>query len=91
LCPLLVDHSDTLGRLIKAKGGVAAGGTGIANWTQTYTFDRYGNKLTTVKSGITANSAAIPLDGLASQTYAAATNRITTSGTPIDRKAKENF
>ncbi len=71
---------DTLGRLIKAKGGVAAGGSGVANWTQTYTYDRYGNKKTTAKSGITADSQAIPLDGVASQTFAAATNRITTSG-----------
>ena len=75
---------DTLGRLIKAKGGVAAGGSGVANWTQTYTYDRYGNKKTTAKSGITANSQAIPLDGVASQTFAAATNRITTSGHEYD-------
>ena len=71
---------DTLGRLIKAKGGVAAGGSGVANWTQTYNYDRYGNKTTTTKSGITANSAAIPLDGLASQSFSSVTNRITTSG-----------
>ena len=75
---------DTLGRLIKAKGGVAAGGSGVANWNQTYTYDRYGNKKTTVKSGVTANSAAIPLDGLASQAYAATTNRITTAGHEYD-------
>ena len=76
---------DSLGRLIKSKGGAAAGGTGVANWTQNYGYDRYGNKTTTTKSGITANSAAIPLDGLASQTYQAATNRITTSGTTYDK------
>ena len=75
---------DTLGRLIKAKGGTAAGGSGTANWTQDYTYDRYGNKLTTTKSGVTANSAAIPLDGLASQTYQEASNRITTSGHEYD-------
>ena len=76
---------DTLGRLIKAKGGVAAGASGVtANWDQTYTYDRYGNKKTTAKSGITANSVAIPLDGLASQTYAAATNRITTANHEYD-------
>ena len=75
---------DTLGRLIKAKGGVAAGGSGVANWNQTYTYDRYGNKKTTAKSGVTANSAAIPLDGLASQAYAVATNRITTAGHEYD-------
>ena len=73
---------DTLGRLITAKA--VAGGSGVANWTQSYTYDRYGNKLTTAKSGITANSAAIPLDGLPSQTYQATTNRITTSGTTYD-------
>ena len=75
---------DTLGRLIKAKGGTAAGGSGTANWTQDYTYDRYGNKLTTTKSGVTTNSAAIPLDGLASQAYQAASNRITTSGHEYD-------
>ncbi|MFV0388657.1 MAG: RHS repeat-associated core domain-containing protein [Pyrinomonadaceae bacterium] len=55
-----------------------------ANWTQEYTFDRYGNKLTTTKSGITANSAAVPLDGLPSQNYDQTSNRITDSGTEYD-------
>ncbi len=47
-------------------------------------YDRYGNRKTTAKSGITADSQAIPLDGVASQTFAAATNRITTSGHEYD-------
>ena len=76
---------DALGRLIKARGGAATGAPSVtANWTQDYAYDRYGNKTTTTKSGITANSAAIPLDGLASQTYQASSNRITTSGHEYD-------
>ncbi|MFV0387187.1 MAG: RHS repeat-associated core domain-containing protein [Pyrinomonadaceae bacterium] len=76
---------DSIGRLIKAKGGAATGITGVtANWTQEYTFDRYGNKLTTAKSGVTENSAAVPLDGLPSQAYDQYSNRITDSGTEYD-------
>lgn len=87
-----VDHNkdrlyqyDALGRLITAKGGIAAGATGVtANWTQSYTYDRYGNKLTTSASGITANSMAVPVDGLASLSYTSSTNRISTSGYEYD-------
>jgi RHS repeat-associated protein len=75
---------DTLGRLIVAKGGVAAGGSGVANWTQNYTFDRYGNRQTVTASGVTANNQAVPTDGLASLSYNSQTNRITNSNYEYD-------
>ncbi len=72
-----VYEHDSLGRLIKAKGGLATGVTGVtANWTQSYTYDRYGNKETTSKTGTTEYGQAIPLDGLASLSYTSSTNRI---------------
>jgi RHS repeat-associated protein len=75
---------DTLGRLITAKGGVAAGGSGVANWTQNYAFDRYGNRTSVSSSGVTANNQAVPTDGLASLSYQTTTNRINTSGYEYD-------
>jgi RHS repeat-associated protein len=75
---------DTLGRLITAKGGVAAGGSGVANWTQSYAFDRYGNRQSVSASGVTANNQAVPTDGLASLSYQTTTNRINTSGYEYD-------
>lgn len=77
---------DTLGRLIKAKGGAATGVGGVtANWTQNYTFDRYGNKQTTTNTGYTANYQAIPLDGLPSQTFDMTSNRINEAGYSYDK------
>ena len=76
---------DTLGRLTTAKGGIAAGATGVtANWTQNYAFDRYGNRTSVTAAGITANSQAVPTDGLASLGYQTTTNRINTSGYEYD-------
>ncbi|MGI8467427.1 MAG: RHS repeat domain-containing protein [Pyrinomonadaceae bacterium] len=64
-----------------AKGGGATGVGGVtANWTQNYSFDRYGNRLSATPSGITANSAAVPADGLANLSYDQPSNRINTSG-----------
>ncbi|MBX3283303.1 MAG: RHS repeat-associated core domain-containing protein [Acidobacteria bacterium] len=72
-----VYENDALGRLIKAKGGAATGVSGpTANWTQDYSYDRYGNKTGTSVSGITADSNNVPLDGLASVSYDDASNRI---------------
>jgi len=72
---------DALGRLTKGKGGAATGITGpTANWTQAYAYDRYGNKSSVTATGITADGNAVPLDGLASLGYDAATNRITPNG-----------
>src|SRR5690606_33118992 len=72
-----VYEHDALGRLTKAKGGLAAGATGVtANWTQEYSYDRYGNKTGTSKTGVDKYSNAAPLDGLASVGYDTASNRI---------------
>ncbi len=68
---------DALGRLVKAKGGLAAGATGItANWTQEYSYDRYGNKTGTTKTGVDKYNSAAPLDGLPSVTYQTSSNRM---------------
>ena len=73
----LYEH-DALGRLATAKGGAAAYGTPTANWTQSYAYDRYGNRTNVAKTGITSDSQAVPLDGLANQSYDQSSNRITT-------------
>jgi RHS repeat-associated protein len=62
-----------------------AGATGVtANWSQTYSYDRYGNKLGATPSGVDQNSASIVADGLRSVTASTSTNRITTSGRQYD-------
>lgn len=72
-----VYEHDALGRLTKAKGGLAAGATGVtANWTQEYSYDRYGNKTGTAKTGVDKYNNAAPLDGLPSVGYNAASNRL---------------
>ncbi len=76
---------DSVGRMLVAKGGLAAGATGVtANWSQTYSYDRYGNKLGATPSGIDQNSTSIVADGLPSVTASTSTNRITTSGWEYD-------
>ena len=88
----LLDHNkdrvyehDALGRLTKAKGGLAAGATSVtADWTQEYSYDRYGNKTGTTKTGVDKFNNAAPLDGLASVSYTAASNRISNSNWVYD-------
>jgi RHS repeat-associated protein len=76
---------DTLGRLKTAKGGAAAGAVGAAaNWTQNYSYDRYGNRETVMASGITANSIAVPTDGIPTLSYNRPSNRINTLGYEYD-------
>ncbi|MEP6850421.1 MAG: RHS repeat-associated core domain-containing protein [Acidobacteriota bacterium] len=77
---------DALGRLTKAKGGLAADPTtGVnANWTQEYTYDRYGNKTGVTVTGIDDTAASIVSDGLPSLGYNTATNRISDSGWQYD-------
>ncbi len=76
---------DAVGRMLVAKGGLAAGATGVtANWSQTYSYDRYGNKLGATPSGVDQNSASIVADGLPSVSASTSTNRITTSGWEYD-------
>ena len=80
-----VYESDALGRLIKAKGGLATGITGVtADWTQDYSYDRYGNKTGTTATGITADSNAVPSDGLVGLGYNTASNRINTADWEYD-------
>lgn len=76
---------DTLGRLRTAKGGGATGVSGVtANWTQNYSYDRYGNRTNVAASGVTQNNSAVPTDGLPTQTYQAQSNRITTANYQYD-------
>ncbi len=69
---------DTLGRLIKAKGGTNE------RWTQTYTYDRYGNRTNIAATGTAADNSAIPTDGTPNLSYDSTNNRITTSGYQYD-------
>ena len=76
---------DTLGRLRVARGGAAGGGGAVAaNWTQSYFYDRYGNRLGTTANGVTANSQAVPSDGLSSLAYDQPSNHISTAGYVYD-------
>ncbi len=69
---------DALDRLTKAKGG-------INNlWTQTYTYDRYGNRTNVAATGVAADNSAIPIDGIPILAYDTTSNRITTSGFQYD-------
>jgi RHS repeat-associated protein len=73
---------DGIGRLLKAKGGLAAGATSVtANWTQEYGYDRYGNKTGVTASGVDQNNTTVPSDGLASLSFDSTNtnNRMTTS------------
>ena len=83
------DHSfefDALARMHYAKGGVQAGASGVtASWTQSYSYDRYGNKTGVSASGVDQNSASIPTDGLSSATADASTNRLNVSTWTYDK------
>ena len=77
---------DSVGRLMKAHGGLAAGATGVtANWTQTYTYDRYGYKTATSATGdLEDGFTRAPRDGLSSVSIDTANNRVNTSGWEYD-------
>ena len=76
---------DAVGRLTKAKGGLAAGaGIGSADWTQTNAYDRYGNRTNVTARGRSADGSPIPLAGLPSLTCDNTSNRITTTGFEYD-------
>ena len=76
---------DALGRLTAAKGGGDTGATGVtAHWTQSYSYDRYGNKTAVSATGITADSIAVPTDGIPTLAYDQTSNRITTSNYQYD-------
>ena len=69
---------DALGRLSIAKGKASN------QWTQNYTYDRYGNRTNVTASGTAADGSAVPVDGIANLTTDAATNRITAAGYEYD-------
>lgn len=76
---------DALGRMMYAKAGTSAGASGAtANWTQTYTYDRYGNKTGVSVSGDLEDTTRAPRDGLSSVSINAANNRVNTSGWEYD-------
>jgi len=72
---------DGIGRLAAAKEGLAGGATGVtANWSQTYDYDRYGNRTSVTPSGVTADSNPV----LASLGFDTSSNRINSSGWQYD-------
>jgi RHS repeat-associated protein len=68
---------DALGRLTKAKGGNNL-------WTQTYTYDRFGNRTNVAATGNGINGQPMQKDGTPNLTYDNLTNRITNSGVNYD-------
>ncbi len=77
---------DAIGRLKDAKAGTSAGASGVtANWTQTYSYDRYGNRTGASATGVTSDSNAVPTDGLAALGFSSSTNRISDSGWTYDK------
>ena len=65
---------DALGRLTKAKGGNNL-------WSQTYSYDRFGNRTNVVATGVGINGQTMQKDGTPNLTYDNLTNRITESPT----------
>ena len=80
---------DSLGRLKKADQGVWAYPKGswelafYADWNQTYSYDRYGNRTGVAASAATGVSP-VPQDGIPALSYDAATNRIVSTGFSYD-------
>ncbi len=70
---------DNLGRLKSVSGGTNAFTS--PDWSQSYAYDRFGNKLGVTKSG---NAPQIPLDGMGSVSVNPETNRITSAGFAYD-------
>ncbi len=69
---------DKIGRLTSVIGGANA-------WTMAYAYDQWGNRTSVTKTGGNgANGATIPVDGLASVSYASTTNRITNNSAVYD-------
>jgi RHS repeat-associated protein len=68
---------DALGRLTKAKGGNNL-------WSQTYSYDRFGNRTNVVATGVGIDNATMQKDGTPNLTYDNLSNRITNSGVQYD-------
>ncbi len=73
-----------LGRLTKAKGGNNL-------WTQTYAYDRYGNRTNVAAAGVAADNSPIPRDGIANLAYNTTNNRITTAGFKYDAAGNQTL
>jgi RHS repeat-associated protein len=69
---------DALGRLTMAKGKASN------QWTQTYVYDRYGNRTSVTATGTAADNSTMPADGIPNLAFNSANNRITTSGFQYD-------
>lgn len=69
---------DAVGRLTDASGGAPE------LWTQSYKYDRYGNRTSVVSTGTAANGSAMVRDGLGALTYGVTNNRIITAGWQYD-------
>ncbi len=72
---------DALGRLTKAKGGVQS--TNFS-WQQTYSYDRFGNRVNVAANGNGIDGQPMQKDGIGNLTYDNSTNRITNSGVTYD-------
>jgi hypothetical protein len=72
---------DALGRLTKAKGGVQSSNF---SWDQTYSYDRFGNRLNVVATGNGIDGQPMQKDGIGNLTYDNLSNRITNSGYQFD-------
>jgi len=70
---------DALGRLTDASGFLDS-----HSWTESYTYDSYGNRIGVTKSGQSGKGSHIPLDGSAILAYDPKTNHVTTSGFAYD-------
>lgn len=75
---------DPLGRLSRVEAGTVAKITNnfSLQWSQDYSYDRFGNRTSSTASG-NAGGSPVPLDGVGTLSYDSA-NRITTSGYSYD-------
>ncbi len=65
---------DAIGRLTVAKGKATN------QWTQTYGYDRFGNRTSVAATGTAADNSTMPTDGIPTLAFNTASNRITTAG-----------
>jgi RHS repeat-associated protein len=79
---------DALSRLTRVAGGQAGPKRPGPAWSQTYTYDRFGNRLT-VTTSADRHDTTIPSDGLPSVDYDNKTNRITTAGFAYDQAGNQ--
>lgn len=71
---------DTLGRLTNATCGPA----GDPTWTQTYTYDRYGNRINVAATGTDSRGDPVSTDGVSGLVTDVTTNQIAAAGWAYD-------